>query len=106
MYTAIGRQDSETNPCLFCPNSLYYGSTSCNSTDSEIPIEAMELLPSDVVQEQKALSIFYRKCGGDYWTSNVHWMDSRLSHCHWKGIECHNGTKSVKSISLVSSSVP
>ena len=101
-YNAIGRQDSEVNPCQFCPSSLYYGQTSCNNTGSQIPIESMDLLPTDVAQEKKALSIFYHKCGGNYWTGNNHWMDDRLSHCHWQGIECHNGTKSVKSIDLVS----
>jgi hypothetical protein len=32
-------------------------------------------------------------------------MDNRLSHCLWQGIECHNGTKSVKSIKLGSNNI-
>lgn len=41
----------------------------------------------------------------EYWTSNTYWLDSRLSHCHWRGIECHNGTKTIKSINLGSNNV-
>ncbi|KAL3785970.1 hypothetical protein HJC23_005679 [Cyclotella cryptica] len=104
-YNAIGRQDSEVNGCEICPGSLYLGATSCNSTESQIPVEALELLPYDIVQESEALSKFYHQCGGDYWNSNNHWMDNRLSHCRWQGIECHNGTKTVKSINLGSNNI-
>jgi Leucine-rich repeat (LRR) protein len=63
-YNAIGRQDSEVNVCEKCPGSPYFGATSCNSTESQIPVEALELLPSDIVQESTALSKFYHQCGG------------------------------------------
>ena len=63
-YNVIGMQDSEMNACDSCPGSLYLGATSCNTTDSLIPVDDLELLASDVVQEKKALSIFYHKCGG------------------------------------------
>jgi hypothetical protein len=63
-YNVIGRQDSEINACETCPGSPYYGATSCNSTESLIPVDKMELLESDIVKEKEALSIFYHKCGG------------------------------------------
>lgn len=63
-YNVIGRQDSELNSCEYCPRSMYYGSTSCNSTASQIPIDDLELLQSDIVKEKQGLSIFYHKCGG------------------------------------------
>jgi hypothetical protein len=43
---------------------MYFGATSCNSTESLIPVDKMELLESDIVKEKEALSIFYHKCGG------------------------------------------
>ena len=41
----------------------------------------------------------------EYWTNNDHWIDSSVGYCHWKGIECHIGTQSIKAINLGSNNV-
>ncbi len=111
-YNAIGRQDSESNPCNICPSAQYYGSTLCGNAavteGTEITAvvqEGVEVLPSDANEEKQALAKLYLTCGGEYWTDNEHWMDSNISFCKWKGVECRFGTETVTGLQLGSNNI-
>jgi len=111
-FNAIGRQDSESNPCHTCPSAQYYGSTSCGGAavteGTEITAvvqEGVEIRPSDANEEKQALAKLYLTCGGEYWTENEHWMDSNISFCKWKGVECRFGAETVTGLQLGSNNI-
>jgi len=50
--------------------------------------------------ERNALKNFYDSSKGGEWTVSANWTDSYISHCHWYGIECSEGTNNTINITL------
>mmetsp|Transcript_646 Transcript_646/g.1577 ORF Transcript_646/g.1577 Transcript_646/m.1577 type:complete len:1204 (+) Transcript_646:150-3761(+) len=111
-YNAVGRQDSELNPCVACSGAAYFGQTMCSdeihSWDEEKDATETSFQPqvaSSMEDEMDALIDFYESCAGTYWTNNEGWETRNYGLCEWYGIQCHPETGSVVSISLGSNNV-
>jgi Leucine-rich repeat (LRR) protein len=116
-YNAVGRQDSDWNPCIACTGTTqsYFGQTSCSNKihswdDEKVVTETISQpqvyqKPTSIEQEKEVLAYFYQTCAGDYWTKSDFWMKEDYGHCEWYGITCYPETGSVVSISLGSNNV-
>ena len=92
-FNENGRQTSEEDPCIPCPEYETHdemGSTSCLVVQRK--------------QEKQILEIFFQATGGSEWKEKEGWMDDNTDICNWHGIAC-NDDNTVESILLGSNNL-
>ena len=101
-YNVFGRQKTENQPCLECPQAKFYGSTSCGEENDDV--NTVDEGPIDVneVSDREILTLFYEETRGISWVENTNWVTSE-NVCEWFGIVCENDR--VVSIELESNGV-
>jgi len=102
-YNSEGRQSPTSDPCLPCPENVYFGSTACgieyDDDDSVSNIE--EYNPDDYINAsgREILELFYRETRGYSWLRNGNWLKGP-NPCKWHGVQCTDNK--VTSINLES----
>lgn len=92
-FSSHGRQESDASYCQNCPESLFYGTTSC-------PPRTSSSVPAPKVDSRQVLIRFYQSCGGQSWDDNTNWLQVSVSICEWYGVTCIQGTEEVVKLEL------